>query len=1191
MIRATIRDASIVTKAGIALLILMLAGCSGGTRQIRLNEVGLKNRLVKVIIDDWRVGDSKAGSALVKKLEEKFALSFEKVSLRTGYVVESAVDEEMVIVPRHVGYQDMPDTAKGALFYAGAQVSSGIDVLIDNNWVHYAETGHGNSEGGDVLAILTFPTILVWGFLSEPMHKASAFNSAIEDTAIGLHNQILSSVEFQTYAEAVKSGTTALVKSKTPPSELIMTVNFSDDKGDNPNNILDAGENAEIVVNVKNNGKGTAFESKLEVASDNPKIIMMDREIKIGDIQAGETKEIKVSLRAALDTGMGKASFKLALRESRGYDAEKVTIDVPTVNEKILPSDLAMTARFSDSNGYTPNNILDAGENAELVISVKNNGKGIGVETTLDVRLDNPKIILDREIKVGDIQAGETKEIKIKLDARLDIDTGKESFQLTLRERRGYDAKKVIINIPTAKLERPQLEIVSTEIKDGDTGLAKGNGNGIPESGETVELTALIRNDGVGKAIGVNFNGQGITSGVEWVRDSALIGTIQPGETAKAKVAFTIPRNFDAKEIATTFKTSDSRGVSNVEKRVALTYAKQSPDIQYAYRILSKDTPVTTITNGEGYEIELTLNNKGKIPARGVAVYLSTGTGLKLSSSQIDVGDIKDNASLPGRRIAFSVPRAYANTQAPINIEISQSEFPPTKGSIKIPVDIKGPRMRYVAALQSKNGGNVLEQGENSTLEIQVLNEGTLPAEGVRIKIESRDDALKISGSTEEAIGKIPANSKSETIKFQLSTFRRITTGDKNLAINITQSDFNPVNLLYAINIREEWATVVDVSADNIKPSSSGAKKKAGPVINLKTAEISEPVTEKSFRLAFDVIDGIKNIDSVTIKVNDVVIPLGASAGLTMQSSKEKAIVAEIPLDFGPNRVTITARNSDNAVVSRELTVTRMAEEDVDTPKVATAMNNPDAVGVVIGISKYKNKEIPGVDYAQRDAAVMKEYMVKTLGYKEEKIVELYDNDATLPDVRSILTTKLMRKGKGKDIFVFFSGHGTHDPDSKEAYLIPYDFDPEETATRGFPVNELYRALEEIKDAKSITVVLDACFSGFSGDGKPLIKGVSAITFDVTNPLLRLKNARVFTSSQKNEYSNWYPEKRHGLFTYYFLQGLRGTADRNNDGQVTIKEMEEYLVKNVPEQAMFLHSRIQVPAVIADRDAVLVRYK
>src|SRR3989344_3831689 len=362
------------------------------------------------------------------------------------------------------------------------------------------------------------------------------------------------SAAFENLLMAINNGKTTLVKSKTPPSELTMTVLFSDDKGSNPNNILDAGENAEIVVNVKNNGTGTAFDSKLEVVSDNPKIIMMDREIKVGDIQAGETKEIKVNLRAALDTGMGKASFKLALKESRGYDAEKVTIDVPTVNEKIMPSDIAVTARFSDSNGYTPNSILDAGENAEIVISVKNNVKGTGFETSLVAVSDNPKIILDREIKVGDIEAGETKEIEIKLDARLDIDTGKESFQLTLRERRGYDAKKVIINVPTAKLERPQLEIISTEINDGDTGLAKGNGNGIPENGETVELTAFIKNGGAGKAIGVNLTGSAENSGIRWVRDSLLVGTIPQGEIAKAKIGFSIPRNFDAKEIAADLK-------------------------------------------------------------------------------------------------------------------------------------------------------------------------------------------------------------------------------------------------------------------------------------------------------------------------------------------------------------------------------------------------------------------------------------------------------------------------------------------------------------------------------------------------------------------------------------------------------------------------------------------------------------
>jgi len=157
--------------------------------------------------------------------------------------------------------------------------------------------------------------------------------------------------------------------------------------------------------------------------------------------------------------------------------------------ERALPSDLALNVRFSDTSGFLPNNSIDAGENAEMLVTIKNTGKGTGYGTNLEITSDNPKIMIDKSITVGDIQSNETKEIKIPLKAGLDIGDGKAAFQFNLKEKRGYDAKKAAMYVQTARLERPALEIVSTEINDGDTGLAKGNGNGIIESGETIELT------------------------------------------------------------------------------------------------------------------------------------------------------------------------------------------------------------------------------------------------------------------------------------------------------------------------------------------------------------------------------------------------------------------------------------------------------------------------------------------------------------------------------------------------------------------------------------------------------------------------------------------------------------------------------------------------------------------------------
>jgi hypothetical protein len=81
-----------------------------------------------------------------------------------------------------------------------------------------------------------------------------------------------------------------------------------------------------------------------------------------------------------------------------------------------------------------------------------------------------------------------------------------------------------------------------------------------------------------------------------------------------------------------------------------------------------------------------------------------------------------------------------------------------------------------------------------------------------------------------------------------------------------------------------------------------------------------------------------------------------------------------------------------------------------------------------------------------------------------------------------------------------------------------------------------------------------------------------------------------FTAGAADQVSTWYNEKKHGLFTYYFLKGLRGAANADGDQAVTAWEMEAYLIEKVPYRAQRMHSRTQTPQVVGKSlDRVLVR--
>ena len=57
------------------------------------------------------------------------------------------------------------------------------------------------------------------------------------------------------------------------------------------------------------------------------------------------------------------------------------------------------------------------------------------------------------------------------------------------------------------------------------------------------------------------------------------------------------------------------------------------------------------------------------------------------------------------------------------------------------------------------------------------------------------------------------------------------------------------------------------------------------------------------------------------------------------------------------------------------------------------------------------------------------------------------------------------------------------------------------------------------------------------------------------------------TASRGSEVSLEVPELGHGLFTHYLVQGLKGAADLDRDGIVSLQEVYQYLEQQVAQKS------------------------
>ena len=287
------------------------------------------------------------------------------------------------------------------------------------------------------------------------------------------------------------------------------------------------------------------------------------------------------------------------------------------------------------------------------------------------------------------------------------------------------------------------------------------------------------------------------------------------------------------------------------------------------------------------------------------------------------------------------------------------------------------------------------------------------------------------------------------------------------------------------------------------------------------------------------------------------------------------------PVEITFNISGISAREESPTIVN------------VDQKIPVVSIKKTSGIAVIIGNRDYTNPDVPSVDFAIQDAKTVKKYFIDVLGLDEHNII--YIENAKKADFERVFGTKEIFEGKLynwvkphlSDVFIYYSGHGAPDLKNKKAYFMPTNGDPNYVKIDGYPLDVLYQNLEKIP-AKSITVVLDACFSGGSQQGM-LIKNASPMYIDVETPLFG-KKFTLFTSASGDQIASWYPEGNHSLFTYYFLRALRGEADKDRNRKITVNEMNQFLSDNVPYMARRLYGREQTPVVKGNLTTVISRY-
>jgi hypothetical protein len=192
------------------------------------------------------------------------------------------------------------------------------------------------------------------------------------------------------FSQTGKSGFKEVYISKVPrptaPAQLTVSNIQFDDASGNANQLLDAGESANITFTLKNTGNGDAYAIQCEFINSVTNTALQYKPSQtIGNLESGSSVQVTLPIRASESLLTGKTRLTLRITEGNGFDANPVHIEFET--EKLKLPEIQISEYV-----YEPKNKegkLTIGETHLLKIQLKNLGDGVLQDAIIEVITPN----------------------------------------------------------------------------------------------------------------------------------------------------------------------------------------------------------------------------------------------------------------------------------------------------------------------------------------------------------------------------------------------------------------------------------------------------------------------------------------------------------------------------------------------------------------------------------------------------------------------------------------------------------------------------------------------------------------------------------------------------------------------------------------------------------------------------------
>ncbi len=454
------------------------------------------------------------------------------------------------------------------------------------------------------------------------------------------------------------------------------------------------------------------------------------------------------------------------------------------------------------------------------------------------------------------------------------------------------------------------------------------------------------------------------------------------------------------------------------------------------------------------------------------------------------------------------------------------------------------------------SGNGFLDASENALLKVSVTNSGGSAAKNVvvTLSVVPSVSGFRLSQSSlvfgdilpKAAVVKSADVSAAENIKTAAATIQMIATDDRGVK---SESRSVTITTKEVIAAKDKTPPTIDLKQP-VLLSARGVKVKFDDMNKTETASIA--------------VSGVASDESgiAMVLINGHEAPLS--------STKEgTSFTDDVLLTLGKNEIEIKAVDKFGNERMLKFEMTREAEMLLAKKHIPKNLFKGQRWGVIVGISDYKDPELPDLRYADKDAEAFYDFLTKPLeegggGVSKANVRYLVNDQATTSNVREALTDFLKSAIEEDIVYIYFAGHGAPDPDRpKVLYLLTHDSKLSKLGGTAIKMQEVQDILRDYVAAKTVLVFADACHSrGVSGSLATRALATPDLVNEFLSDLARSRASTcTFSASDVDQLSQ--EDKRwgggHGVFTYYLIEALKGAADSDKDNIVRLGEVLLYV--------------------------------